>query len=38
MAPPGRHALYVLEPMPNLDGRVDWTRERPRREPTCSVP
>ena len=30
MAPPGRHALYVLEPVPNLDGRVDWTRERGR--------
>lgn len=30
MAPEGRHALYVLEPVPNLDGRVDWTRERPR--------
>lgn len=29
-APPGRHALYVLEPVPNLDGRVDWTRERDR--------
>ncbi len=28
MAPPGRHALYVLEPTPNLDGQVDWTRER----------
>jgi phytoene desaturase len=30
MAPEGRHALYVLEPVPNLDGKVDWTRERPR--------
>jgi len=30
MAPPGRHALYVLEPTPNLDGRVDWTQERSR--------
>ena len=30
MAPEGRHALYVLEPVPNLDGQVDWTRERPR--------
>jgi phytoene desaturase len=28
MAPPDRHVLYVLEPMPNLDGRVDWTVER----------
>jgi len=23
-----RHSLYVLEPVPNLDGRIDWTRER----------
>jgi phytoene desaturase len=30
MAPEGAHALYVLEPTPNLDGRVDWTRERSR--------
>ena len=30
MAPPGRHVLYVLEPVPNLDGAVDWARERPR--------
>lgn len=30
MAPAGAHALYVLEPTPNLDGRVDWTAERPR--------
>ncbi|MDP1819148.1 MAG: phytoene desaturase family protein [Acidimicrobiales bacterium] len=30
MAPPGRHALYVLEPVPNLDGQVDWQDERPR--------
>ena len=28
-APPG-HALYVLEPVPNLDGRVDWASERDR--------
>src|SRR6478735_4003613 len=27
MAPPRRHVLYVLEPVPNLDGRVDWVRE-----------
>ncbi len=27
MAPPGRHVLYVLEPAPNLDGRVDWDAE-----------
>ena len=30
MAPPGRHVLYVLEPVPNLDGNVDWTAERDR--------
>ncbi|HEX4867874.1 MAG TPA: phytoene desaturase family protein [Acidimicrobiales bacterium] len=30
MAPPDRHALYVLEPVPNLDGQIDWTAERPR--------
>ena len=30
MAPPGGHVLYVLEPVPNLDGRVDWLAERPR--------
>lgn len=27
-APPGRHVLYVLEPVPNLDGTPDWTTER----------
>ena len=25
-----RHSLYVLEPAPNLDGTVDWSRERDR--------
>ena len=30
MAPAGRHVLYVLEPVPNLDGRLDWTVERGR--------
>lgn len=30
LAPPGRHTLYVLEPVPNLDGVVDWSLERPR--------
>ncbi|MGH9062983.1 MAG: phytoene desaturase family protein [Acidimicrobiales bacterium] len=30
LAPPGRHCLYVLEPVPNLDGRVDWGAERER--------
>lgn len=28
LAPPGRSTMYVLEPVPNLDGRVDWTTER----------
>jgi phytoene desaturase len=27
-APPRGHALFVLEPVPNLDGQVDWTTER----------
>ncbi len=27
-APRGTHALYVLEPVPNLDGTVDWRTER----------
>lgn len=30
MAPPGRHVLFALEPVPNLDGQVDWTTERDR--------
>jgi len=31
MAPgAGSHVLYVLEPAPNLDGRVDWAVERSR--------
>ncbi len=25
-----RHSLYVLEPAPNLDGSIDWSRERDR--------
>ncbi len=28
VAPPGRHGLYVLEPVPNLDGALDWSHER----------
>lgn len=33
MAPAGRHTIYILEPVPNLDGRIDWTTERgPARE------
>ena len=34
LAPAGCSTLYALEPVPNLDGRVDWTRDtrgRPRR-------
>jgi phytoene desaturase len=30
VAPEGSSCLYVLEPTPNLDGRVDWVRERER--------
>ncbi len=30
MAPNGGHVLFVLEPTPNLDGKVDWTTERQR--------
>lgn len=33
LAPEGCHSLYVLEPVPNLTGGVDWTTERgPMRE------
>ncbi len=28
LAPPGAHVLYALEPVPNLDGQVDWRYER----------
>lgn len=28
LAPPGSSVLYALEPVPNLDGRIDWTTER----------
>lgn len=28
LAPPGCSTLYALEPVANLDGRVDWTRHR----------
>ena len=28
LAPPGCSTLYALEPVPNLDGRVDWTSHR----------
>ncbi|HUF85736.1 MAG TPA: phytoene desaturase family protein [Acidimicrobiia bacterium] len=30
LAPPDGTALFVLEPAPNLDGRVDWAGERAR--------
>ncbi|MBA2625835.1 MAG: phytoene desaturase [Acidimicrobiia bacterium] len=30
LAPEGCSTLYVLEPAPNLDGRVDWVAERDR--------
>ena len=28
LAPPGCSTLYALEPVPNLDGAIDWSRER----------
>lgn len=30
LAPPGGQVLYALEPVPNLDGPVDWLTESPR--------
>jgi phytoene desaturase len=30
LAPSERHLLYALEPVPNLDGSIDWTSERSR--------
>ncbi len=30
LAPAGRRSLYVLEPTPNLEGRVDWASRRAR--------
>ncbi|MFY0614521.1 MAG: phytoene desaturase [Hyphomicrobiaceae bacterium] len=30
LAPPGHETFYVLCPVPNLDGNVDWEREGPR--------
>jgi phytoene desaturase len=30
LAPEGCSSIYVLEPTPNLDGRVDWAKERDR--------
>jgi phytoene desaturase len=26
LAPPGRSTIYALEPVPNLDGAIDWSR------------
>jgi phytoene desaturase len=30
LAPDGCSSIYVLEPTPNLDGRIDWSKERDR--------
>ena len=30
LAPPGHSSIYVLEPTPNLSGKIDWSRERDR--------
>ena len=30
LAPDGHSSLYVLEPTPNLDGKIDWSKERER--------
>jgi phytoene desaturase len=30
LAPPGGQVVYALEPMPNLDGRIDWATDRGR--------
>lgn len=30
LAPAGCSTIYALEPVPNLDGRIDWSRERDR--------
>jgi phytoene desaturase len=32
MAPDGCSSIYALEPVPNLDGQIDWGRERGRAE------
>jgi phytoene desaturase len=29
LAPPGKSTLYILVPVPNLTGRIDWNREAP---------
>jgi phytoene desaturase len=30
LAPPGGQVIYALEPVPNLDGRIDWASDRGR--------
>ncbi len=30
LAPDGHSSIYVLEPTPNLSGKIDWSRERDR--------
>jgi len=30
LAPPGKSTVYILVPVPNLDGGADWAAERPR--------
>jgi phytoene desaturase len=37
LAPEGRVSLYVLEPTPNLDGKVDWTVEGDRLKESLSA-
>jgi phytoene desaturase len=32
LAPPGCSVIYALEPVPNLEGRVDWSQQRPHAE------
>ncbi|MCU1346499.1 MAG: phytoene dehydrogenase, partial [Acidimicrobiia bacterium] len=32
LAPPGRHVIYALEPVPNLDASIRWESERERRK------
>lgn len=30
LAPPGKSTIYILVPVPNLDGGTDWAAEKPR--------
>lgn len=32
LAPPGASVVYALEPVPNLQGRVDWSQQRDQAE------